>query len=360
VTPFATRLRETIALEGPISVERYMTLCNRHYYGSRDPFGAKGDFTTAPEISQIFGELIGLWAAEVWAAMGRPAPLRLVELGPGRGTLIADALRAARLVPAFVNALTLHLVETSAVLRRAQERTLQAAPAMPEWHETIEDIPGGPAIVVANEFFDALPLRQFVATDRGWCERLVGLDGEGLAFGLRPLAETGLDRSPAAGAVLEAPGAAIALTERLSHRLAAAGGAALIIDYGDWGLPLRDTLQAVKGHAFADPLAEPGEADLTAHVDFKALARAARAEGLVVHGPATQGAFLEALGIAARAVALTRRATPAQAKDIESAVERLTGRGPAGMGALFKVLGLSHPDLAALPGLSLATALEPE
>ena len=180
--PFERALRDAIAHDGPISVERYMALCLQHYYGTRDPLGARGDFTTAPEISQMFGELVGLWAVEVWHSMGRPDPFRLVELGPGRGTLMSDALRAAQLVPAFGHAATVHLVETSPVLRERQERALAAIGPRLSWHDRLEEVPSGPALVIANEFLDALPIRQFVATERGWCERLVGLRDERRLF----------------------------------------------------------------------------------------------------------------------------------------------------------------------------------
>jgi SAM-dependent MidA family methyltransferase len=351
VSCFETSLRERIAQEGPLTVERYMDLCLRHYYATRDPLGAAGDFTTAPEISQMFGELIGLWIIEAWNGMGRPSPVRLVELGPGRGTLMADALRAARLLPDFLGAATVHLVETSPALRAVQERTLAAAPAPAAWHERLEDVPEGPAIVVANEFLDALPVRQFVATARGWCERLVGLAEDRLAFGLSPEPVAGLPPPPRQGAILEVPSAALGVVRPLASRLARQGGAALFIDYGHWGPAFGDTLQAVKRHAFADPLVAPGEADLTVHVDFRRVAEAAASEGAAVHGMAIQGDFLRALGIEARAAALKRRASAAQAEDIDRALDRLAGSGPSGMGELFKVLGLSHPGVGPLPGL---------
>jgi SAM-dependent MidA family methyltransferase len=343
-------LREIIALEGPISVERYMSLCLRHYYATRDPLGAAGDFTTAPEISQMFGELIGLWMLEVWNGMGRPA-CRLVELGPGRGTLMADLLRATRLLPDFRAAATVHLVETSPSLRQRQQAALAPSGFKIEWHDGIEDVPEGPILLVANEFFDALPMRQFLATERGWCERLVGLDGERLTFGLCPEPEPALGKPLRLGDVIEWPAASVDIMGTLAGRLARDGGASLILDYGYWGPAFGDTLQALKSHQPVDPLEEPGEADLTTHVDFHRLAQAAAAQGNQVHGIVTQGDFLQALGIEARAKALKARATPTQAADIDQALARLTERGATGMGELFKVLAVTHEGIQAVPGL---------
>lgn len=352
MTAFADILRDLIAVEGPISVERYMSLCLGHYYATRDPLGAAGDFTTAPEISQMFGELIGLWVLETWQGMGRPTDLRLIELGPGRGTLMADLLRAARLMPDFLAATSLHLVETSPVLRERQRKALRLAGLPITWHDSLEDVPPGPALLVANEFFDALPIRQFLATERGWSERLVGLDEGTLAFGLKSEPEPSFGNPVRRGDVLEWPSAGITLAQGLARRLVQQTGAALIIDYGYWGPSFGDTLQALKHHAYADPLVEPGEADLTAHVDFHALAQAASAEKARIHGMTTQGDFLESLGIGTRASALKQRATTSQAEAIDRALERLTAREAKGMGELFKVLALSHPGLEAVPGLA--------
>jgi NADH dehydrogenase [ubiquinone] 1 alpha subcomplex assembly factor 7 len=343
-------LRETIALEGPITVERYMSLCLRHYYATRDPLGAAGDFTTAPEISQMFGELIGLWMLEIWNGMGRPA-CRLVELGPGRGTLMADLLRATKLLPDFKAAATVHLVETSPSLRQRQQAALAPSGFEIEWHDRLEDVPAGPMLLVANEFFDALPVRQFLATERGWCERLVGLDGERLIYGLRAEPEPVLGIPLKVGDVLEWPAASVEIMGLLAGRLARDGGAALILDYGYWGPAFGDTLQALKNHRPVDPLEEPGEADLTTHVDFHRLAQAAAAQGARVHGIAAQGDFLQVLGIEARAKALKARATPAQAADIDQALVRFTERGATGMGELFKVLAVTHEAIQTVPGL---------
>ncbi|MFL5098143.1 MAG: class I SAM-dependent methyltransferase, partial [Xanthobacteraceae bacterium] len=250
MTPLEAEIGAIIAREGPISIARYMELCLGHpahgYYATRDPFGARGDFVTAPEISQMFGELIGLWMLEIWNGMGRPAPCRLVELGPGRGTLMADLLRATRLLPDFKAAAAVHLVETSPALKRRQEAALASSGFTVEWHDRLEDVPQGPTLLVANEFFDALPVRQFLATERGWCERLVGVEGERLIFGLRPEPELALGNPLRLGDVLEWPAAAVDVMSALAKRLSQNTGAALILDYGYWGPAFGDTLQALK------------------------------------------------------------------------------------------------------------------
>jgi NADH dehydrogenase [ubiquinone] 1 alpha subcomplex assembly factor 7 len=358
MTPLGRELAALIASEGPISVERYMALCLGHprlgYYMTRDPFGREGDFTTAPEISQMFGELLGLWVAEVWTSMGRPSQFALVELGPGRGTLMADALRALKIVPECRAALSVHLVETSPVLRDIQQNTLAPSGLPVAWHDTFAHIPSGPVIVLANEFLDALPVRQFVRTESGWHERMVGLDDDRLVFGLFAEPEPKLGRAGRPGDVIEIGEAALAVAREIAARLVAEGGAALCLDYGHARSGLGETLQAVRRHGFVDPLAEPGEADLTVHVDFAAVALAARAAGARVHGPTTQGAFLDALGIRARAAALARNAAPDVRTGIEAALARLTGSSDGQMGDLFKVLGFSHPALTALPALPAA------
>ena len=355
MTALLGELKRIIAVEGPISVERYMALCLGHpihgYYTTRDPFGAAGDFTTAPEISQMFGELIGLWAAEVWRLMGSPRPLALIELGPGRGTLLSDLVRATRIVPGLHEALALHLVETSPALRARQQETLAAAPVPAFWHRTFAKVPTGPAIVIANEFFDALPIRQFVRGEDGWRERLIGVGkDERLVFGLAAEPEPQLPPGGAVGDVLEWPVGALRLIDEVAERVVAQGGAALIIDYGHVGPALGDTMQAVQRHAFTDPLANPGDADLTAHVDFAKLAAQARARGAAVHGPVSQRAFLTALGIETRAQALGR-AGPGRSAEVAAALQRLTGEGPSEMGALFKVMALADPALRDLPAL---------
>ncbi|MDQ0473693.1 class I SAM-dependent methyltransferase [Labrys wisconsinensis] len=344
-TPLGEAIASLVRDEGPIDLARFMALALGHpvhgYYRTRDPLGAAGDFTTAPEISQMFGELVGLWAAHAWQRLGRPDPVLLAELGPGRGTLMADALRAvARAAPDFLRAARLHLVETSPVLRQRQADAL--AGHAPAWHEATDTLPDGPLILIANEFFDALPVRQFQRRDGRWHERLVGLAGDRLAFGLAagPAGIDGLPEAPD-GAILELGEAGLRLAGHLAARLARDGGAALILDYGHIETGFGDTLQAMRRHAGADPLAEPGEADLTTHVDFAALAAAAAAAGARIDLMAGQADFLEGLGIRERAAALKRRATPAQVADIDAALARLTDRGRTGMGALFKVLALS-------------------
>ena len=327
------RLALLIASNGPIPVSTFMAEANAHYYGSRDPLGASGDFTTAPEISQMFGELAGLWLADLWDRAGRPADAVYVELGPGRGTLAADALRAMRaagLEPAV------HFVETSPVLRKAQAARVPEA----TWHGDVSALPtGAPLLVVANEFFDALPIRQLVATRRGWHERLVAHTDAGFVPVPGPLIPAPL--APAeTGTVVETSPASLGIVRALSQRLAGQGGAALIVDYGHSESAAGETLQAVSGHAFADPWEAPGSRDLTAHVDFAALAKAAAAEGVRVAGPRGQGEWLRAMGIDQRTAALSK-AAPARAGEVEAARDRLVS--PEQMGSLFKVLALAAP-----------------
>ncbi|MBE0530644.1 MAG: SAM-dependent methyltransferase [Rhodospirillales bacterium] len=357
-------LLRRIALSGPLTVADYMAEALGHphfgYYATRDPFGAAGDFVTAPEVSQMFGELLGLWCAVVWQAMGRPNPVHWVELGPGRGTLMADAMRASRKVREFAEAAHIHLVETSPVLRRVQADTLvKASPSHPPlWHADLSGIPDGPMILIANEFLDALPILQFERTAAGWCERLVtaGPRGDGLIFALSPpsrrpppLLSPAVIDAPI-GAIAEVSPAAVGVIDAIGRRLAGVGGAALIIDYGHPQSAPGDTLQAVRGHAYHDPLADPGQADLTAHVDFGAVTRAAIEAGAKPFGPIGQGLFLERLGLGARADALIAGATPAQAESVCAARHRLTAAGE--MGTLFKAVSLQNPDLPPPPGFT--------
>ena len=328
------RLARLIASTGPIPVSTFMAEANAHYYATRDPIGAAGDFTTAPEISQMFGELVGLWLAELWRRAGSPRDAVYVELGPGRGTLAADALRAMRAAGLDPQ---VHFVETSPALRAAQaERVPQAV-----WHGDVVSLPTEPALlIVANEFFDALPVRQLIATKHGWHERLVAHTEAGFVPVPGPLIPAPL--APAeTGTIVETSPAALGIGRALAQRLAAQSGAALIADYGPARSGSGETLQAVSGHAFADPWQEPGSRDLTAHVDFESLARAAAGEGVRVAGPCEQGDWLKAMGIDLRAAALTRSA-PERAAEIEVARERLVA--PEQMGALFKVLALVSPE----------------
>jgi NADH dehydrogenase [ubiquinone] 1 alpha subcomplex assembly factor 7 len=353
LTPLAEELIRRIRSDGPISIADFMVACLADplhgYYTRRDPLGSRGDFITAPEISQIFGELIGIWCLSVWQAMGSPARFVLAELGPGRGTLMADALRAARLRPAFAAAAEVTLVEISEPLRAAQRDALQGL-AEPNWIDRIDQLPPGPLIVIANEFFDALPIRQFVRSGKGWAERVVGLEGDRLAFGLRPHFSPPpfiAHESPRPGDFYEIRPSAETITEQLASRVAADGGAVLAIDYGHAQRGYGDTLQAVRAHEFDEPLARPGEADLTAHVDFAALAETAAKAGVLVRPIIDQATLLERLGIAARAEALARDKDRAVQSSIVAAVDRLTHADQ--MGTLFKALAFSSSGLS-LPG----------
>ena len=384
------RIAGLVAAQGPISVAEFMALANSTYYAARDPFGAGGDFITAPEISQTFGELLGLWCVQVWHDQGKPKRKRLVELGPGRGTLMADVLRAARVMPGFLDDLEVVLVETSPTLRAIQGETLsafvRAAPPHPalspnggegkknespspprsggegrgegvaplrwvnQFDSTLMD---RPFFLLANEFFDALPIRQFVKTARGWCERMVVLDANSaLAFALSPVPvpETliPLDRREAQdGSVYEVSSAATSLAEEIAHAIAHNGGGALIVDYGYDEPGFGETLQAVSEHAFATILDAPGESDLSAHVDFPALAAAAKAAGASVFGPTTQGEFLQNLGIVSRTEQLAASPKPADLS-LWSDVNRLIA--PEQMGTLFKALAILPASAPPPPG----------
>jgi SAM-dependent MidA family methyltransferase len=334
--PLTEQLRARIAAEGPITVADYMAAANAHYYASRDPLGEEGDFTTAPEISQMFGELIGLWLADLWMRAGKPAGARYVELGPGRGTLADDALRAMR---AAKLAPPVELVETSPVLRAEQRSLLPAA----RWHDGVATLPqGAPLLVVANEFFDALPVRQWVKADGGWREMVVATEDDGFRREAGPLAEPPAFAPAEAepGTIVEARPAADAVVRELARRLKASGGAALIVDYGHDRRATGDTLQAVSRHDRADPWTEPGGRDLTAHVDFEALCHAARGEGVRLFGPVGQGAWLRAMGMDLRAASLAK-AAPERTEEIVLARERLTA--PVQMGSLFRMLALVAP-----------------
>jgi NADH dehydrogenase [ubiquinone] 1 alpha subcomplex assembly factor 7 len=356
--PLASRLRDRIAREGSISVHDYMAAClgdrRAGYYTTRKPIGEAGDFITAPEISQIFGELIGVWCVAVWQAMGTPSSVIVAELGPGRGTLMADALRALRSAPEFLEAVSVALIETSPALMAAQRERLHASPAPREWYTTLEDVRPGPLILIANEFIDALPLRQFVWQGGEWRERTVTITERGaFEFGAGAPAER--DALPswigevdaAEGAIVETRPAATKLIATLAARAKDAPIAALIADYGPAQSGIGDTLQAVRRHRFADPLTAQGETDLTAHVDFAALKETVRAAGLAAFGPMPQGQFLLKLGLETRLDRLSRDATPDQREAILSGAARLAD--PRQMGALFKMLALQSSGLAPPP-----------
>jgi len=312
-----------------------MARANTAYYASRDPFR---DFTTSPEIAQVFGELLGAWAAVVWQLMGAPAQVALVEAGPGRGTLMQDALRCVgRVAPGFAAAAKVHFIETSQRLRAEQGKRVPGA----AWHDGLESLPEGPCILLANEFLDALPIRQFVRGAGGWVERFVQ-DG---AF--VEVASGGPGREALVGSVIEVSDLARAWAGGLARRLAAHGGAALILDYGTAERSCGDSFQALRGGKPADPLLDPGSADLTAHVDFAAVACAARAAGAAVWGPVTQGAFLGSLGLWERTAAL-EAANPGREGELRAAAMRLAA--PERMGRLFKVMCMSHPGFPAPPG----------
>ncbi|WBU64474.1 class I SAM-dependent methyltransferase [Paracoccus aerodenitrificans] len=330
MTPLFDLIADEIRRSGPVSVARYMGLCLLHpdhgYYATRDPFGASGDFTTAPEISQIFGELLGLFLGQAWLDQNAPAPFTLAEIGPGRGTLMADMRRAMSVVPGMADAARLHLVEASPHLRRIQSAKLGRVVHL----DSVDALPDQPLFLVANEFLDALPIRQFQKTPNGWSERLIGISGDSLAFGLGPVMD--LDLPGQEGEVIERCAPAGAIIGEVGRRICESGGVAVFIDYGGWN-GRGDTFQALAGHKPVDPLARPGEADLTAHVDFAPLALAASRAGCEV-GYTTQGALLRGLGVDARAA----RLTAAGDKGAIAAARRLTRDDE--MGELFKVLAI--------------------
>ncbi|MGJ4916568.1 class I SAM-dependent methyltransferase [Bradyrhizobium sp. SZCCHNR1015] len=360
-SPLHTEIKRLIKASGPMPVWRYMELCLMHpehgYYVSRDPLGREGDFTTAPEVSQMFGELLGLWAASIWKATGSPQQFRLIELGPGRGTMMSDALRALRVLPPLYQTISVHLVEVNPVLREKQKATLTGLRNV-NWHESFDEVPEGPSVIFANEYFDVLPIHQMIRRETGWHERVVELDDEeNFVYGAAADPTPGFElllpplvRAAPAGAIFEwRPNMEMMA---IARRIRDQRGAAVIIDYGHVRSDVGDTFQAIARHSFADPLKTPGLADITAHVDFDALARAAEAVGARVHGPVTQGEFLQRLGIETRALTLMQKASPEVSEDIASGLKRLTGGGRGGMGSLFKVLGISDPAIPVLAGIS--------
>lgn len=355
MTALRDKLIARIARTGPISVADYMTECLLHpehgYYTTRDPLGAAGDFITAPEISQMFGECVGLMLAQSWLDRGAPDPFVLCELGPGRGTLMADLLRATRGVPGFHSAMQVHLVEASPELRKVQANRL--VDHEPHWHDSLATVPDAPLFLIANEFFDALPVRQFIRVSDGWSERQIGARDGALIFGLGGSVQIDALQARLAdtveGQMVELCLPAQALVEDIARRIAAHGGAALIIDYGNWG-SLGDTLQALRHHAPDPVLNHPGQADLTAHVDFEALTRTAQTvEGCTTSAMTPQGVFLERLGITARAQQLAENLHNAALSDHIAAHRRLTH--PQEMGTLFKAMAMYRDGDPLPPGL---------
>ena len=345
--PSPDQLISEIAAARPATVADYMAAANAHYYATRDPLGAAGDFTTAPEISQMFGEMIGVWIADLWSRAGRPA-FRYVELGPGRGTLAADALRVMARFGCMPQGV--HLVETSPALRAAQLARLPAA----EHYDEIDALPDDtPLLIVANEFFDALPIHQYVRTTDGWRELMVERrDGVLAPVPGEVPAEEAVPaslRDQPEGTIVETAPVAAAIMQRCAFRLARQGGAMLAIDYGYRGPAAGDTLQAVRAHRFADPFTDPGEVDLTAHVDFTALADVAQGAGVIASPLATQGDWLRRLGIDARLQSLTA-AAPDRADELQGQRNRLVE--PHAMGDLFKAMAFTAPDWLAPAGFT--------
>ncbi|URK87316.1 class I SAM-dependent methyltransferase [Rhizobium sp. RCAM05350] len=359
-TPLAEKIKAIILANGPISVTDYFSLCladpEHGYYKTREPFGQSGDFITAPEISQLFGEMLGTFLVQAWQRHGEPTQVNIAEIGPGRGTMMADILRVvAKLSPALYEAASVHLVETSERLQKVQQQTLIAHKFKISWHDSFDTMPDGFLLLVANELFDAIPIRQFVKTAQGFRERLVGLDAAGeLAFaagvaGIDPDLLPASAQAAPLGTVFEVAPARDAVMAALSERIRTHGGTAVIIDYGHMATGLGDTLQAVRDHQFDPPLAHPGQADITSHVDFEQLARRAVSEGLQINGLTYQGDFLIALGLAERAAVLGRDKGTETQDNIRADAERLAGAGEGKMGELFKVLVVSSPNVALVP-----------
>lgn len=358
--PLADKIKALIKTNGPISVTDYFSICladpEHGYYRVREPFGAAGDFTTAPEVSQLFGEMIGVFLVHAWQQHGSPEGAIIAEIGPGRGTMMSDMLRVVRrLAPDLYAGSTVHLVETSERLRDVQAATLSAYQGKVHWHDSFDSLPAGFLLVAANELFDAIPIRQFVRTAVGFRERMVGLDAdEELTFaagaaGIDPALLPTPAQAVAEGTIFEIAPARDAVMAAFCERLRTGGGTAIIIDYGHLATGYGDTLQAVRKHRYDPPLAHPGEADLTSHVDFEQLAKRARGEGTQVNGLAYQGDFLIGLGLLERAAALGRGKDATTQESIRDDVERLAGAGAGKMGELFKVLVVSSPEVALSP-----------
>lgn len=359
-TPLAQKLKALIRANGPISVTDFFSLCladpEHGYYRTREPFGREGDFVTAPEVSQLFGEMLGVFMVHAWQKHGSPKGVRFTEIGPGRGTMMADMMRVvAKLAPSLYDDASFHLIETSARLRDVQQSTLGARAERVTWHTSFDELPDGFLLMAANELFDAIPIRQFVRTQNGFRERMVGLDADdeltfavGIA-GIDPALLPPSHKNQPIGTIFEISPAREAVMSAICERLRTQGGSALVIDYGHVASGFGDTLQAVLKHAFDPPLEHPGEADLTSHVDFERLAAVAREAGLRVHGPQYQGDFLMGLGMADRASALGRGRDETLQRQIVSDVERLAGSGVGNMGDLFKVLAVTSSDVPLSP-----------
>lgn len=359
-TELGEKIKTMIRSGGPISVTDYFSICladpEHGYYMTRNPFGSAGDFVTAPEVSQLFGEMLGVFVVHAWHSHGRPDPVCLVEVGPGRGTMMADMLRAiARISPELQACATVHLVETSDRLQAVQKETLASQADRITWHHGFDELPTGFTLLVANELFDAVPIRQFVRTATGFRERMVGLDADdNLAFTtgtatLDPSALSDFSSLPPEGAVFETSPARLAVLQVICERMLKHGGTALLIDYGHLTTGFGDTLQAVLAHEYDPPLAHPGMADLTSHVDFEQLSKAAETWGMQINGCLPQGDFLRGIGMVERATALARDKHPDVQHEIALAVDRLTGAGQGKMGELFKVLAFSCPPVRLLP-----------
>lgn len=346
----AEQLIQRIQRDGPISIACFMETAVDAYYGRGDVFGRSGDFITAPEISQVFGELVGLWCITAWQGMGQPRDFHLVECGPGRGTLMADIVRTVnRTMPKFAYAASLHLIERSALLRKVQRDTLTNETVT--WHDDFTTLPDGPVIFVANEFLDALPITQHIKTSSGWCERLVTHNGNEFKFATAPLPSPDVgeafDDVPI-GSILESSSAVREVIHDISKLCAERSGVALMIDYGYTHTDIGDTLQAVKKHTYHPVLKDPGTADLTAHVDFALVSEAARSGGCVAYGPIEQGLWLTRLGVKVREAQLSEGKPDKEAKNIQTSITRLID--PKAMGSLFKVLAIAPAHVPPLNG----------
>jgi SAM-dependent MidA family methyltransferase len=359
-TALGEKIKTIIRANGPISVTDYFSLCladpEHGYYRTREPFGIAGDFVTAPEVSQLFGEMIGVFMVHAWQRHGTPSGVRLVEIGPGRGTMMADMLRVIqRLAPLLYDHMHVHLVETSERLRDIQQETLQAHGDKVDWHVDFNDVPRGFTLLAANELFDAIPIRQFVRTATGFRERVVALDIDDeftFTAGIATLDPAMMPQNAPGtplGTIFEVAPAREAVMSAICERLGNNGGTAVIIDYGHFATGFGDTLQAVRMHEYDPALANPGEADLTSHVDFQNLAETALAAGVHVNGCVYQGDFLIGLGLMERAGALGRGQDGIVQHDIQIAVDRLANAGEGKMGELFKVLAVSSPAIDLMP-----------